>query len=311
MAKKKNSKSKFAEAIDPRFTGVVQTLKNEAKISNIPKKFFKREVNSDGNEAFQNYLRKRWYDYMESNVEYVVLPPEQQRNKWEFPEIEEVELLNGILIPLSIEEKPESPPDVPIFPQKSVIEENNGQDAPPKKKRKKKTESSGVSIIPQNSVIKENDGQDAPPKKKGKNKLESSPDVPILSQNSDIEENNRHTPPKKKKKKEKVCKNKMTFDSDEAFQEHLRKRWYDYMESKVEYVVLPPEQQRNKWEFPEIKEVELLPGIPIIPNKEEKDGQEAPPKKKRKKEKKKEKECFKEVAVTAEWLEKQAKLYIS
>ncbi|GFU43095.1 hypothetical protein TNCV_109171 [Trichonephila clavipes] len=102
---------------------------------------------------------------------------------------------------------------------------------------------------------------------------------------------------------------------DHKSEDILSKKLFDYIDSQIEEVEIPIERM-DLLQF-QIDDIHLLPGLPVmcekvssIPEKTDK-KKETPPKKKRKKEKYIEKDIFKQVAVTTDFLKRQAEIFNS
>ncbi|CAL1290709.1 unnamed protein product [Larinioides sclopetarius] len=107
-----------------------------------------------------------------------------------------------------------------------------------------------------------------------------------------------------------VLQVKQVSDNDKGFRDFLSRKLFEYLESHIKEVKKPPEMD-DLIQF-EIDDVRLLPGSPIL-SEDQPVGSvvTVPPKKKRKKEKKNEKELFKQVAVTPDFLKQQARIFNS
>ncbi|GBN81671.1 hypothetical protein AVEN_123536-1 [Araneus ventricosus] len=107
-----------------------------------------------------------------------------------------------------------------------------------------------------------------------------------------------------------VSQEKRVSDNDKGFRDFLSKKLFEYLESHIKEVKKPPETD-DLIQF-EIDDVRLLPGSPILSEDQLVSTVETvPPKKKRKKEKKNEKELFQQVAVTADFIKQQSKVFNS
>ncbi|KAF8763331.1 uncharacterized protein LOC129977868 [Argiope bruennichi] len=107
-----------------------------------------------------------------------------------------------------------------------------------------------------------------------------------------------------------ISQEKQASDNDKGFRDFLSKKLFEYLESNIKEVEVP--QEKDDFIQFEIDDVRLLPGFPVLSEDQLITSVEtAPPKKKRKKEKRDEKDLFKQVAVTADFIKQQAKIFNS
>ncbi|GFU22068.1 uncharacterized protein NPIL_298851 [Nephila pilipes] len=103
-------------------------------------------------------------------------------------------------------------------------------------------------------------------------------------------------------------KNRSQKDKDKGFRDVLSKKLFDYADSKIK--VKMPVEENDLLQF-QIDDIRLLPNLPIMTENVSTPDKIEPPKKKRKKKEYSEEDLFKQVAVTADVIKRQAEIFNS